>query len=64
MIHSSHVKKDKTAGYGMAIFGFALILLSALSYLTHAKTLSPTALIMGIVLLVVGVSIVRKTSQR
>jgi hypothetical protein len=58
------VKKDKTAGYGMAIFGFALILLSALSYLTHAKTLSPTALIMGIVLLVVGVSIVRKTSQR
>jgi hypothetical protein len=58
------VKRNKTAGYGMAIFGFALILLSALSYLTHSKTLSPTALIMGIVLLVVGISIVRSSPRK
>ena len=48
----------------MAIFGFALILLSALSYLTHSKNQSPTALILGIVLLVVGISIVRSSPRK
>lgn len=48
----------------MAIFGFALILLSALSYLTHSMNQSPTALIMGIVLLVVGISIVRSSPRK
>ncbi len=48
----------------MAIFGFALILLSALSYLTHSENQSPASLIMGIVLLVVGISIVRSSPRK
>lgn len=48
----------------MALFGFALILLSVLSFLTHANASSPTALVMGIVLLVVGISVVRRSSLK
>ena len=59
----NHVKRDKIAGYGMAAFGFALLLLNALACLTHSKNQSPAALILGIVLMGAGIALVRKSRR-
>jgi hypothetical protein len=57
------VKRDITAGYGMAAFGFALLLLNALAFITRSQIRSPAASILGIVLLGTGLALVRKSRR-
>jgi hypothetical protein len=59
----NHVKRDITAGYGMAAFGFALLLLNALAFITRSQIRSPAASILGIVLLGTGLALVRKSRR-
>jgi hypothetical protein len=57
----NHVERDKIAGYSMAIFGFALLMFNALSYIFQWGTRSPVASILGILLLGAGISLVRRS---
>jgi membrane protein implicated in regulation of membrane protease activity len=50
------------SGYIMAIAGFVMILINALSYLLGWAWKSPAFTILGLVLIVIGAKTARKTS--
>jgi len=50
------------SGYIMAIVGFVMILINALSYLLGWNLKSPAFTILGLVLIVIGAKTARKTS--
>jgi membrane protein implicated in regulation of membrane protease activity len=50
------------SGYIMAVFGFVMILINALSYLLGWTWKSPAFTILGLVLIVIGAKTARKTS--
>ena len=50
------------SGYIMAVVGFVMILINALSYLLGWNLKSPAFTILGLVLIVIGAKTARKTS--
>jgi membrane protein implicated in regulation of membrane protease activity len=50
------------SGYIMAIVGFVMILINALSYILGWNLKSPAFTILGLVLIVIGAKTARKTS--
>jgi len=56
------MEKQQTLGYIMAGVGFVMILINAMSYLLSWDLKSPVITIMGLVLVVIGARIARKSS--
>jgi membrane protein implicated in regulation of membrane protease activity len=54
--------EQEISGYIMAIVGFVMILINALSYLISWSWKSPAFTILGLVLIVVGAKTAKKTS--
>jgi len=54
--------EQEITGYIMAIVGFVMILINALSYILGWNLKSPAFTILGLVLIVVGAKTARKTS--
>jgi len=52
----------QVSGYIMAVVGFVMILINALSYLLGWNLKSPAFTILGLVLIVIGAKTARKTS--
>lgn len=50
------------AGYIMAIAGFVMILVNALSYIFHGVLRSPAFTILGLVLIVIGARTAKRSS--
>jgi hypothetical protein len=55
------MERDKIAGYGIALFGFALLLFNALGYILDWETRSPAASIFGILFLGAGLALARRS---
>jgi len=49
------------SGYIMAIVGFVMLVITAIAYLFHLDFKAPVLSIMGIVFVVIGTGIVRKS---
>ncbi len=53
----------KISGYIMACIGFIMLLLNALSYIFDWNLKSPVFTILGLIFVVIGLKIARKTSN-
>jgi membrane protein implicated in regulation of membrane protease activity len=56
------MNEREISGYIMAVVGFVMILINALSYLFGWTWKSPAFTILGLVLIVIGAKTARKTS--
>jgi predicted membrane protein len=56
------MEKQKISGYIMAIVGFVLIVINALSYILGWELKSPAFTIIGLVLVVIGAKTAGKSS--
>jgi hypothetical protein len=56
------MEERRLSGYIMAITGFIMILINALSYLFHGDFRSPAFTVLGLVLIVIGTATIKKSS--
>lgn len=58
------MKNKKISGYIMAIIGFIMLLINAIGYIFNLDIKHPALTVMGIVFVIVGMGIVKKSKQK